>query len=337
MNKDEFEQRMAQMLLLAHGNWTAILAQCGVDQKLLTHRNGPCPIAGCGGRDRFQYTDKFGEGNYFCRACGAGGGFKLLQHWLRLSAGDTLRTVERVLHVLPERPDPAPSGRTARDAQRSRSKVWQEAVPLRHGDEVDRYLANLGIALERYPATLRRHPALPYFTRDEDSGRYIRVGDYPAMVASVQDKDGGIVALHRTYLRDDEKAPVSDPKKLLGSAWFGAAVRLGEPATELSVAEGLENSIAVHKGTGQPVWSALTAGNLEKIWIPDTVQKLRVYADNDADSCFDGQASAFILARRLRKARHATPIEVEVFVPKADGSDWANVMAARLRCMEKAA
>ena len=25
----------------------------------------------CGGTDRFQYTDKFGEGNYHCRGCGA--------------------------------------------------------------------------------------------------------------------------------------------------------------------------------------------------------------------------------------------------------------------------
>jgi putative DNA primase/helicase len=26
----------------------------------------------CGGTDRFQYTDKFGEGNYHCRSCGPG-------------------------------------------------------------------------------------------------------------------------------------------------------------------------------------------------------------------------------------------------------------------------
>ena len=337
MNKVEFDERMRKMLPLAHGRWTEILAQCGVDERLLQHRNGPCPIAGCGGEDRFQYTDKFGEGNYFCRHCGAGGGFKLLQNWFRLSAGETLRKVESVLNILPENPAPILPRRSVHDAQRSRNKVWKETILIRPGDEVDRYLDNRGIALEKYPETLRFHPALPYFVKENPGGRYVHVADFPAMVACLQGKDGGIVALHRTYLQNGLKAPVDEPKKLLGDAWFGSAVRMGEPTTELSVSEGIENGIAVLKRTGPPVWPALTAGNLEQIWIPDTVTKLRIYADNDADRCFDGQASAYILARRLRKARRASPVEVEVFIPKVGGSDWTNVFSAKLNCAGKAA
>ena len=66
----------------AHGRWSEVLAVAGVEERILRHRNGPCPA--CGGNDRFQYTDKFGEGNYHCRSCGAGGGFKLLQAGLGL-------------------------------------------------------------------------------------------------------------------------------------------------------------------------------------------------------------------------------------------------------------
>jgi putative DNA primase/helicase len=51
-------------------------------------------------------------------------------------------------------------------------------------------------------------------------------------------------------------------------------------------------------GDGKPVWAGLNAGNLEKLWLPDTVRKVCIYADNDADGDFAGQAFAFALARR---------------------------------------
>ena len=77
MQNLEYVARVDDVKRRAHGCWTEILAHLGVDECILKKRNMPCPI--CGGTDRFQYTDKFGEGNYHCRSCGAGGGFKLLQ------------------------------------------------------------------------------------------------------------------------------------------------------------------------------------------------------------------------------------------------------------------
>ena len=40
------------------------------------------------------------------------------------------------------------------------------------------------------------------------------------------------------------------------------------------------------KATGKPVWAGLNAGNLEKLWLPDSVRKVCIYADNDADGDF---------------------------------------------------
>src|SRR5437588_4482615 len=77
MDSLEFESRLHELKGRAHGRWTEILRTLGVDEKVLNKRNQPCPM--CGGTDRFQYTDKFGEGNYHCRGCGAAGGLKLLQ------------------------------------------------------------------------------------------------------------------------------------------------------------------------------------------------------------------------------------------------------------------
>ena len=74
MDSLEFESRLHELKARAHGRWTEILRTLGVDEKVLNKRNQPCPM--CGGTDRFQYTDKFGEGNYHCRGCGPAGGLK---------------------------------------------------------------------------------------------------------------------------------------------------------------------------------------------------------------------------------------------------------------------
>ncbi len=112
---------------------------------------------------------------------------------------------------------------------------------------------------------------------------------------------------------------------MLGNGNVGAAVRLGDAVDTLATCEGVENGLAVLIRYGMPVWPAMNAGNLEKLWVPDCVEHLKIYGDNDADSCYDGQASAYVLARRIRKDRAHPRKSVEVFIPKRSGSDWAEV------------
>ena len=92
---DDFESRVRDLKARAHGHWTPLLGALGVDERILNGKNQPCPL--CGGTDRFQYTDKFGEGNYHCRSCGAGGGLKLAQGVLGLKFGELLGRLERQL------------------------------------------------------------------------------------------------------------------------------------------------------------------------------------------------------------------------------------------------
>ena len=147
------------------------------------------------------------------------------------------------------------------------------------------------------------------------------------MIASVQALDGGMASLHRTYLLDGKKLAAQDAKKLLSSGVAGAAIRLWPPSSELAITEGIENALAVHLATGKPVWAALAAGNLEKLWLPESVPGIAIYADNDADGDFAGQASAFALARRLRRENKERT--VRVFVPREAGSDWADIWLRR--------
>jgi len=337
-----YAERIERVKRQAHGRWDEILAACGVAETILRKRNGPCPL--CGGTDRFVYSDKYGEGNYHCRHCGAGGGFKLLQAVRGVEFHTVLEEVERCVGTLPLAPArtgrAAPAERMGQLAQR----LWDEARPVTPGDEVDRYLqgrklgpvgkaraADLpGPARVAYPSALRLHPALGYYERDAN-GRNRQVASHPAMLAAITAPDGRLVSLHRTYLPGGAKLTGAEARKLLCAGIQGAAVRLDAATDELALCEGIETGLAVRLATGKPVWAALSAGNLEKIVLPETVRRVCIYADNDAGREFTGQCAAYLLARRLKREQpDETVRQVSVFVPKLAGVDWADVWLRHL-------
>ena len=325
VHSEAYAARVDAVKRRAHGRWTEVLGALGVDERILGHKPMPCPLCK-EGVDRFQYTDKFGEGNYHCRKCGPGGGFKLLQACRNMDFRTALCEVEKVLGFLPDAALAAEpgSGRIEQLVQR----IWNEARPVTAGDEVDRYLRSRGLELPAYPPSLRFHPALGYY-RKEGTAKACKVTTYPAMLARVESAQG-VVTLHRTYLHAGRKLDAPDAKKVLNGGFSGAAVRLAEAGEELAVCEGIETGIAVLLATGKPVWCALGAGNLEKLWLPDTVRSVCIYGDNDADGDFTGQASAYTLARRLkREPAQGGPRTVRVLLPRQDGTDWADVWRRR--------
>lgn len=325
MQNAEYAARVDAVKQRAHGRWTEILGAMGLEERLLKRKSMPCPVCK-DGVDRFQYTDKFGEGNYHCRKCGPGGGFKLLQACKAMDFHGALCAVEQVLGMLPpaQRSEDAAPERMKKLVQR----IWNEARAVTLGDEVDRYLRGRGLALSSYPASLRFHPALGYYQK-EGVAKARKVAEYPAMLASVQDAQGA-VTLHRTYLQAGRKLDAPDAKKVLSSGFSGGAVRLAVATGELAVCEGIETGIAVFLATGKPVWCALSAGNLEKLWVPDTVRSVCVYGDNDADGDFTGQASAYAAARRLKREEvQGGRRVIRVFLPRQAGSDWADVWRQR--------
>jgi putative DNA primase/helicase len=87
----ELQRRIEEAKRRANGSWMSILERLGVDHKVLGKHNQPCP--GCGGKDRFQFTDKYADGNYICRGCGPGDGFALLELCLGWKFTDALKAV----------------------------------------------------------------------------------------------------------------------------------------------------------------------------------------------------------------------------------------------------
>jgi putative DNA primase/helicase len=197
------------------------------------------------------------------------------------------------------------------------NKLWAGSIPVVAGDPVMEYLEHRGINLSFIPVSLRYHPELMYYREGED--RAISVGAFDAMLAMVSAPDGSGVTIHRTWLKDGEKAPVATPRKLAqGLPMKGAAIRLSPVGEVLGVAEGLETALAAMQKTGIPTWACVSAGGLESFIPPKEVKRVVIFGDNDES--FTGQAAAYKLAKSLVMAG----LSVEVRIPEKSGTDWAD-------------
>lgn len=158
------------------------------------------------------------------------------------------------------------------------------------------------------------------------------------MIAVVSAPDGRPVSLHRTYLtKQGQKAPVPEAKKLMkGLGVSGGAIRLYPAGKVLAVAEGIETALAVHCLTGYPTWATVSATLMQKLEVPEYVEHLLIFADNDEPDHLGrraGQEAAGILKQRLEEKG----IKVTVVLPSKVGTDFADVWIERITNGQKLA
>jgi putative DNA primase/helicase len=92
----------------------------------------------------------------------------------------------------------------------------------------------------------------------------------------------------------------------------------------------LETALAVHLGSGLPVWACVSAGGLERIALPENVRDVFIFADHDASQT--GQRAAERLARRLQLAGRF----VRTRKPAQPGTDWLDVYTQSQQAKEAA-
>ena len=256
-----------------------------------------------------------------CPACGYQDGFRLSEKagkplWACVSCDDRTALTEAVTGrrgaASPGAGHAAAAGNDVTRTERA-MRLWQAARPIA-GSPAQHYLAGRGLALPdgaalRYLADAR-HP----------SGA--RAG---CMIALAVDAAGKGQAVHRSYLAPGGagKAALNPPRATLGPVG-AAVVRLCElrGATKLLIGEGIETSLSAGLLACAPAWAALSAGNMAKVTLPDTVAGVIVASDHDAP----GQRAAWAAA----DAFMAQGRRVRVICPDISGEDFNDIVKRQM-------
>jgi putative DNA primase/helicase len=150
-------------------------------------------------------------------------------------------------------------------------RIWNQAI------EVQRTLAEQ--YLHSRLITISPPPSIRYlrYCYHRTTGLYL-----PAVITGIQNSSGNLTAIQRVYLRPDGlgKAQVTNPKLSLGPMGDGA-VRLGRASETLGLCEGWETGLSVVQLYAVPVWAAVGAGRMHRVYVPDSVRRLIIFADND--------------------------------------------------------
>jgi Toprim domain len=232
------------------------------------------------------YRDELNFIRFYCARCG--------EHGWQSRAGRRRLPQDR------SRIERLKADAIARDTQHKRQRaalalrLWQQAQPADF-TIVQTYLRSRGIQCAM--PTIRFLPA--------------RDGYLPAMITAfgfaqepepgvLEIEDSAVRAVHLTKLKPDGsgKADVANPKIMIGSA-PGVPLVLA-PCNDLLglfIAEGIEDALTAHCGSGFGAWAAGSANRLPDLAaaVPDFVECVTLRPDHDAA----GQRYSTELAKRL--------------------------------------
>ena len=234
----------------AQGLWAdTIFPRFNIDVRF--KKKTPCPA--CGGRDRFRYDDKNGNGDYICQHCGAGDGFSLIQKCTHLSFPDTIAEVAAIVGL----------DATSKITDTDREK-WRKEKELRDKEqrELERKLQE-NIARKAESAFRNAYQgefSLYLKNKQVDKDPKIKITHDGNLLIPAYDEHGKMWNV-QTITPDGQKLFIQESGGRTGGCFF----MIGEVQPDLydahiiCIAEGYATGMSIHMATGHPVFMATYA------------------------------------------------------------------------------
>jgi len=202
------------------------------------------------------------------------------------------------------------ASRSAPERRAAALRLWESGRPIQRTAS-ERHCRLRGIKRDLPGPGVLRHCAEAPVAAYARS-RYAR----PALLAAIQMADGRFTAVEVTYLSPNGRRAVDLrlPRKTVGPAPGGCAVRLDPVDDEMLVGEGVFSTLSASDWFGLPGWALMSTRNLRAWSPPAGVRSVLIAADRGKD----GEASAEVLRSRLVSDR----VAVTVALPPAPFGDW---------------
>ena len=250
----------------AQGLWAdTIFPRFNIDVRF--KKKTPCPA--CGGRDRFRYDDKNGNGDYICQHCGAGDGFSLIQKCTHLSFPDTIAEVAAIVGL------DATSNITDEDRAR-----WRKERELREKEQRERERKRQEQIARKAEGMFRNaylgEQSLYLTEKQVEKDPKIKITHDGNILIPAMDENGKIWNL-QTIQPDGTKLYITgdvneDGKWENGGGRMGGLFfMIGEVQPDLynpyyiGLAEGYATGMSTFMASGIPVALAFVANNLPKV------------------------------------------------------------------------
>lgn len=256
------------------------------------------------------------------------------------SAGGELQKVRQQAREFNEQQKQAASEQADRFVKLAQ-RIYFQSKPEIKQTPVDSYLMSRGIdlqQLEHYPRALRYNPEC-YFDKTNTGEKIYK----PAMIAAVHDRNGCMVAVHRTFLDlKPEGGYCRLNKKVLGN-YAGGSIRLWRGDTNLSIkelmarpdkatcfsdtliiCEGIEDGLSIALACPQyRIWTSLSIPNMQNIIIPKPIKTVIIAADDDEED-----SPAAIMLQSAINSFQAQGKEVKISVPEG-GHDFNDMLTGK--------
>ena len=285
----------------------------------------PCPVHG--GKDGFRLYADDQNGGGACNTCGTfADGFAVLQ-WLRgCSFYESLRIVAELLNngTVPDQLEPSSVVPIERgNGYMGAIKYLLDTSSRTPNAAACAYYERRGIAKtsEFITNSLKYHDNADVYHNGKRvvlNGKPLR---YPCILGLARNA-WGVTGLHQIYITKDGEKAATEISQIIGSEYSkkrmigqfaGTAVRFAKAEKTLIVCEGIETGLAIRLLTGcDSIAACGTAALLSGVDVPDCVENLLIYADNDA--------AGLAAAEKLRKSEQAH-LTVSVILPTI-GKDW---------------